>query len=82
MYRSTPNRILDTRSGKRALRYLQLACLAVLRGHGGYQRSSLQLRPAVTGNLTVSSPTAAGFLYLGPTAMTNPNSSALTLPRR
>jgi hypothetical protein len=35
---------------------------------------------AVTGNLTVTGQTAAGFLYLGPNAMNNPTSSTLNIP--
>jgi hypothetical protein len=34
----------------------------------------------VTGNLTVTGQTSAGFLYIGPTAMNNPTSSTLNFP--
>jgi hypothetical protein len=37
---------------------------------------------AVTGNLTVTAQTAAGYLYLGPVAMNNPTSSTLNFPVR
>jgi hypothetical protein len=35
---------------------------------------------AVTGNLTVTGQTSAGFLYIGPVAMNNPTSSTLNFP--
>jgi hypothetical protein len=35
---------------------------------------------AVTGNLTVTQQTSAGFLYIGPTPMNNPSSSTLNFP--
>jgi hypothetical protein len=35
---------------------------------------------AVTGNLTVTGQTSAGFLYVGPVAMNNPTSSTLNFP--
>jgi hypothetical protein len=35
---------------------------------------------AMTGNLTVTGQTAAGFLYIGPNAMDKPTSSTLNFP--
>jgi hypothetical protein len=35
---------------------------------------------AVTGNLTVTQQTSAGFLFIGPVAMNNPTSSTLNFP--
>ena len=74
----TPSRILDTRSGNglsgpficHSARMFQVA------GRGGVPANAT----AVTGNLTVTSQTSLGYLYVGPTAMDNPTSSTLNFP--
>ena len=45
-------------------------------GHGGVPANET----AVTGNLTVTGQTAAGFLYIGPVAANDPTSSTLNFP--
>ena len=45
-------------------------------GKGGVPAGAV----AVTGNLTVTGQSAAGYLYLGPVAMNNPTSSTLNFP--
>jgi hypothetical protein len=47
-----------------------------VRGHGGVPSGAT----AVTGNLTVTQQTSAGFLSIGPVAMANPTSSTLNFP--
>jgi phosphatidylglycerophosphate synthase len=75
----TPTRILDTRDGtggmsgsfsSHAARTFQVT------GNGGVPSNAV----AVTGNLTVTGQTSAGFLYVGPLAMDNPTSSTLNFP--
>jgi spore germination protein YaaH len=74
----TPSRILDTRSGNglsgpficHSARTFQVT------GRGGVPANAT----AVTGNLTVTSQTSLGYLYVGPTAMDNPTSSTLNFP--
>jgi hypothetical protein len=73
-----PSRILDTRSGNglggtfssHAARTFQVT------GRGGVPASAT----AVTGNLTVTSQTSSGYLYVGPVAIDDPTSSTLNFP--
>ena len=75
----TPARILDTRSGNglsgtfksKTARTFQVT------GRGGVPAGAT----AVTGNLTVTQQTAAGFLFIGPAATNNPTSSTLNFPK-
>jgi outer membrane protein assembly factor BamB len=74
----TPTRLLDTRNGtglagpfsSHAARTFQVS------GAGGVPGNAT----AVTGNLTVTSQTGAGYLYVGPVATNNPTSSTLNFP--
>ena len=74
----TPTRLLDTRNGtglsgpfsSHAARTFQVS------GVGGVPGNAT----AVTGNLTVTSQTGAGYLYIGPVATDNPTSSTLNFP--
>jgi preprotein translocase subunit SecG len=74
----TPTRILDTRSGtglsgvfgSHSARTFGVA------GVGGVPAGAT----AVTGNLTVTSQTSGGYLYIGPNATNNPTSSTLNFP--
>ena len=74
----TPSRLLDTRVGNglagpfvaNTPRTFQVA------GRGGVPASAV----AVTGNLTVTSQSGPGFVYLGPTAVSSPTSSTLNFP--
>jgi serine protease inhibitor ecotin len=75
----TPNRILDTRSGK-GLSGTFSSHVSRSFGVTGSASGVPANATAVTGNLTVSGQTAAGFVYLGPTAMNNPTSSTLNFP--
>jgi azurin len=77
-YPLTPARILDTRdgtglsgpSGSHAARSFQVTL------RGGVPANA----SAVTGNLTVTQQSSAGFVYIGPLAMNNPTSSNLNFP--
>jgi hypothetical protein len=75
----TPTRILDTRNGgtglagpfsSHAARTFQVS------GVGGVPSNAT----AVTGNLTVTAQSGAGYLYIGPVATNNPTSSTLNFP--
>ena len=74
-----PHRILDTRDGTgltgkfeaRKPRTIQIAGVAGLPASGIV---------AIVGNLTVVSPSARGFIFLGPTATSAPTSSTLNFP--
>ena len=76
----TPSRVLDSRDGywiglsgafsSHVARTFQVS------RRGGVPANAT----AVTGNLTVTSQTASGFLYVGPVAMNNPASSTLNFP--
>jgi uncharacterized membrane protein YoaK (UPF0700 family) len=76
----TPARVLDCRDGywiglagafsSHAARTFQVA------GYGGVPANAT----AVTGNLTVTGQTVAGFLYVGPNAANNPTTSTLNFP--
>jgi hypothetical protein len=71
-------RILDSRDGTGLLSALSshVARTFGVIGHGGVPANAT----AVTGNLTVTGQTAAGFLYVGPAARNNPTSSTLNFP--
>jgi hypothetical protein len=74
----TPSRILDTRNGiglsgpsaSHSARAFQVT------GAGGVPAGAT----AVTGNVTVTAQTSAGYLYIGPTSTNNPTSSTLNFP--
>jgi len=73
----TPTRLLDTRNGT--------GLAGAFSSHlARRSRSAVAPIPAnataVTGNLTVTGQTSAGFLYVGPVAMNNPTSSTLNFP--
>jgi hypothetical protein len=74
----TPSRILDTRSGtglSGAFSSHSARTFGVT-GHGGVPSGST----AVTGNLTVTSQTSNGYLFIGPAANNDPTSSTLNFP--
>jgi hypothetical protein len=74
----TPSRILDTRSGtglSGAFGSHGARTFGVT-GRGGVPSSST----AVTGNLTVTSQTSNGYLFIGPNATNDPTSSTLNFP--
>jgi hypothetical protein len=74
----TPTRILDTRDGTGGLSGAFSSHVARTFGvTGGVVPSGAT---AVTGNLTVTQQSSAGFLYLGPVAQNNPTSSTLNFP--
>ncbi len=74
----TPSRLLDSRTGtglsgpfgSHAARTFGVA------GQGGVPANAT----AVTGNLTVTSQTSNGYLYIGPNATNDPTSSTLNFP--
>ena len=74
----TPARILDTRNGTGLTGALRskVAKTFQVTGRGGVPANAV----AVTGNLTVTGQTAAGYLYLGPVATNTPTSSTLNFP--
>jgi outer membrane protein assembly factor BamB/uncharacterized membrane protein YoaK (UPF0700 family) len=74
----TPTRILDSRDHTGGLGTFSshVAQTFTVTGHGGVPSGAI----AVTGNLTVTQQTSAGFLYIGPVAMNNPTSSTLNFP--
>jgi hypothetical protein len=73
-----PARILDTRyaTGLSGVFHSQLARTFQVTGQGGVPSGAT----AVTGNLTVTGQTAAGYLFLGPVAANHPTSSTLNFP--
>jgi hypothetical protein len=74
----TPSRILDTRSGAGLSGVFgshSARTFGVL-GAGGVPGNAM----AVTGNLTVTSQSSPGFLYIGPNSTDNPTSSTLNFP--
>ena len=75
----TPSRILDTRNGTGGITG-QIGSHSAqgfqVTGAGGVPANAT----AVTGNLTVTGQTSAGYLYLGPNATDNPTSSTLNFP--
>ena len=72
----TPNRILDTRGGT-GLSGAFGSHSARTFGVGSVAANTT----AVTGNLTVTSQTSLGYLYIGPNATDNPTTSTLNFPR-
>jgi serine protease inhibitor ecotin len=74
----TPSRILDTRSGTGLSGSFSSHAARTfgVTGHGGVPSSST----AVTGNLTVTSQTSNGYLFIGPNATNDPTSSTLNFP--
>jgi serine protease inhibitor ecotin len=74
----TPTRLLDTRSntGLTGPSSSHVARTFAVANHGGVPSNA----NAVTGNLTVTGQTSAGYLYIGPAAMDNPASSTLNFP--
>jgi hypothetical protein len=74
----TPARILDSRigAGLSGPFSSNVARTFAVTGRGGVPANAT----AVTGNLTVTGQTDAGYLYIGPNAMNNPTSSTLNFP--
>ena len=74
----TPTRLLDTRSGNALSGAFtnRVARTFKVTGRGGVPTDAI----AVTGNLTVTRQTAAGYVYLGPNATNSPTSSTLNFP--
>src|ERR1035437_176682 len=74
----TPTRILDSRNGTGLSGAFSShgARTFGVTGHGGVPTNAT----AVTGNLTVTSQTSGGYLYVGPNAANNPTSSTLNFP--
>jgi hypothetical protein len=75
----TPTRILDTRDGTGGLsgRFNSpIARTFQVTGAGGVPTGA----SAVTGNLTVTQQSSAGYLFMGPIATNNPSSSTLNFP--
>jgi serine protease inhibitor ecotin len=75
----TPSRLLDSRSGNGLSGPFasDVARTFQVSGRGGVSGNSV----AVTGNLTVTSQTSPGYLYIGPGAVNNPTSSTLNFPK-
>jgi spore germination protein YaaH len=75
----TPTRILDTRDGTGGLSGKFVSPIArtfQVTGAGGVPAGAV----AVTGNLTVTQQSAAGYLFMGPNPTNNPGSSTLNFP--
>jgi serine protease inhibitor ecotin len=74
----TPARLLDTRNGTGLVGAFSSHAASTFQvtGRGGVPGNAT----AVTGNLTVTSQTGAGYLYIGPVATNNPTSSTLNFP--
>jgi hypothetical protein len=75
----TPTRILDTRNGTGLSGTFSNHVARTLQVTGGSSGVPLNAT-AITGNLTVTAQTSAGYLYAGPIAMNNPTSSTLNFP--
>jgi spore germination protein YaaH/serine protease inhibitor ecotin len=75
-----PNRILDTRYGTGLKGSFNSHVARQFQATGGTSPVPANAT-AVTGNLTVTGQTAAGFLYLGPNSINDPTSSTLNFPR-
>jgi spore germination protein YaaH len=74
-----PTRILDTRNGTGGTAGPVVSPIArtfQVTGAGGVPAGAV----AVTGNLTVTQQSAAGYLFIGPNATNNPTSSTLNFP--
>jgi len=76
----TPTRLLDTRNGTGGLAGPFTNHAARTFGVSGGLSGVPSGATAVTGNLTVTGQTGAGYLFIGPTAMNNPTSSTLNFP--
>jgi hypothetical protein len=74
-----PTRILDTRYGTGLSGTFKSHVSRHFHVTGGASRVPTTAT-AFTGNLTVTGQTAAGFLYIGPSAMNDPTSSTLNFP--
>jgi hypothetical protein len=75
----TRDRILDTRNGTGGLAGpfgLHSPQSFQVGGQGGVSSTAI----AVTGNLTVTGQTSAGYLFMGPVSTANPTSSTLNFP--
>jgi hypothetical protein len=75
----TPSRILDSRDGTGGLVgpfISHVARTLTVRGRGGVPSNAI----AVTGNLTVTQQSSAGFLFVSPIAMNDPSGSTLNFP--
>jgi hypothetical protein len=74
-----PNRILDTRTGNGLSGRFKTGVPRSFQvtGRGGVPANAT----AVTGNLTVTQQTSAGYLFIGPTASSSPTSSTLNFPK-
>ena len=70
--------MLDTRTGNglAGAFHANLARTFQVTGRGGVPAGAT----AVTGNLTVTQQTGAGYLFIGPTATNTPTSSTLNFP--
>jgi hypothetical protein len=78
-YALTPTRLLDTRNGMGLAGTFSshVARSFAVAGVDGVPGNAT----AVTGNLTVTDQTSAGYLYLGPNATNDPTSSSLNFPK-
>jgi hypothetical protein len=77
----SPTRILDTRNGTGGLSgpfTSHVARTFQVTGSGGVPGTAT----AVTGNLTVTSQTSNGFLFIGPSPLNDPTTSTLNFPVR
>jgi hypothetical protein len=74
----TPTRLLDTRVGNGLSGVFTSSAPRTVGINARYGLPYDAM--AVTGNLTVTNQTAAGFVYLGPDATTSPTSSTLNFP--
>ena len=74
----TPARLLDTRvnNGLNGAFSVGVPRTFQVSGRGGVPAGAV----AVTGNLTVTEQTAAGYVFLGPTPIAAPTSSTLNFP--
>ncbi|RPH36839.1 MAG: hypothetical protein EHM90_00980 [Chloroflexi bacterium] len=75
----TPARLLDSRFGNGLSGRFNAGVPRTFQvtGRGGVPAEAI----AVTGNLTVTESTQAGFVYLGPDPIANPTSSTLNFPK-
>jgi PKD repeat protein len=74
----TPTRLLDTRfnNGLNGPFLANIPRTVQIAGRGGVPAGAT----AITGNLTATGQTASGFVYLGPSPITNPQTSSLNFP--
>ena len=76
----TPTRILDTRNGTGLSGPFSSHVARTFQVTGGTSGVPTGTAKAVTGNLTVTSQTSLGYLFVGPIAVNNPTSSTLNFP--